>query len=109
MFSKKNTIYFITFLTLAFVFIKPVIADDDDDDDIIGEIAADIAIGVFMAVCETSTACMDFMNIVFIISLVIAVILCCTDPQAFCDICCSRKSFRRGATSYGAYRLARGR
>ena len=108
MFSKKNTIYLITFLTLAFTFIKPVIAsDDDDDDNFITEMVIDISFGVFMAVCETSASCMGFMKIVFYISLVVAVIAFLTDPQGFCNNCCRVKTFRRGATSYGAYRLAR--
>lgn len=108
MFSKKNTIYFMSLLMLAISFIKPVMAADDDDDNILGEIAADIAGGVFMAVCETSTACTEIMNIICVFSLVVALILCCMNPEQFCNDCCRPKTFRRSATSYATYKFVGG-
>ena len=65
----------LSFILLTMVFMIPVMADDDDD--IVTEIIIDLVVGMFIAVCETSTSCTYFMYIVSIFVLFILLISCC--------------------------------
>jgi hypothetical protein len=105
MFSKKTMITFITYLIMAFTFFKPVFAADDDNTS--NEVKTDIVVGIFMAICETSTTCTSVMRVVVAVVLVLGLIMLILYPKIFFEVCCNTKNLRRGATSYTAYRVTR--
>jgi predicted membrane protein len=97
----------LSFIVLAMVFMIPVMAEDDDDD-IVTEIIIDLAVGIFIAVCETSATCTYFMYIVSIFVLFILLISCCINGSCnSIDECCTVRSTRRGLTNYAGYRLGK--
>lgn len=106
MFSK-NTITKIFFIFTIFIAIFPkFIRAEDDDDDIVGEIIMDLAVGVMIAMCETSVTCSSFMNIVIIIALISLPFCLCAGVIEPGDIC-NKKHARRGLTTGVGYSVAR--
>ena len=85
---------------------------EDDDDNALGELAADLMIGVGIAICETSATCSMFMTIIsmFVFIMMLCTCLCGSDHDRrglWDSMPSSRRVVGTGAGYYAARRYLR--
>ena len=85
---------------------------EDDDDNALGELAADLMIGVGIAICETSAACSMFMTIIstFVFIMMLCTCLCGSDHDRrglWDSMPSGRRVVGTGAGYYAARRYLR--
>jgi len=110
MFSKKSIFYSMVFVTFFGFFVAKVAAEEDDDD-LVGEILADLMIGVGIAICEEFVICKSIILVAGFIGFIVFIIGVCVGDVNCSDICNGRNA-RRGFTvgaGYGVGRAFRGR
>jgi hypothetical protein len=105
MFSKKSIVSSLFMVLFLGFFITNTVAKDDDDN-IAAEIAADLLIGVGIAICEEFVICKSFMLMITFIFVIILLIGLCAGEITCADLCNGRNA-RRGLTAGTGYGLAR--
>lgn len=105
MFSKKSIVSSLFMVFFLGFFITKTVAKDDDDN-IAAEIAADLMIGVGIAICEEFVICKSFMLMITFIFVIILLIGLCAGEITCTDLCNGRNA-RRGITATAGYRLVR--
>lgn len=104
MFSKKSIVSSLFMVFFLGFFITKTVAKDDDN--IAAEIAADLMIGVGIAICEEFVICKSFMLMITFIFVIILLIGLCAGEITCSDLCNGRNA-RRGITATAGYRLVR--
>lgn len=103
----KNLRNFIPYLLIIFSLFT-MVHGEDDDDNALGELAADLMIGVGIAICETSAACSMFMTIITmtVFFMMLCTCLCGSDRDRR-DLWDCMPSGRRVAGTGAGYYAAR--
>jgi len=103
----KNFRNFIPYLLIIFS-IFTMAHGEDDDDNALGELAADLMIGVGIAICETSAACSMFMTIIGTMAFLMILCTClCGSDRDRRELWYNMPSGRRVAGTGAGYYAAR--